>query len=421
MIRRQLPAHSPLPFRALRRGARTLLGRPEDPRVKLLNGLRERQEAGAGILTDSGTSALRMALEACRAAGREPVALPAFSCYDVATAAVGSGASVLFYDVEPRTLAPDRASLDGVLARGAGAIVVAPLYGFPVDWDGIHRAAAPSGAVVVEDAAQSHGSRWRGKPAGSFGHLTVLSFGRGKGWTGGAGGALLAREPERAADMVDRPPLPEPRSLEELIHLLKLLAQWALGRPGIYGAPHALPGLGLGETRYRAPRSPRAMHRVPAAVALETEEPARAEVALRRSNAQHYRELLEEASQEPGADAGGALPTPAEPVTGGECGYLRFPVLLPEGSTHRSLSHASLRLGATASHPRVLPALAPLAGRTPEEDPTWSALPGAHLLASRLVTLPTHGLTTTSERSRLVAGFRVAGEGAGNVTTGRST
>src|SRR5439155_883687 len=129
---------------------------------------------------------LTLALRAAAATlgGGEPpvVALPAYACYDVATAAVAVNARIALYDVHPATLAPDLASLTATLAEGARIVVVAPLYGMPVDWDAIEQCVAAFGALAIEDAAQGHGASWRGRPLGSLGRLSVLSFSRGKGW-----------------------------------------------------------------------------------------------------------------------------------------------------------------------------------------------------------------------------------------------
>ena len=65
------------------------------------------------LLTDSGTSALALALQRAARERPGPAALPAFCCYDIATAADVAGVPFVLYDVDPETLGPDPASLGG--------------------------------------------------------------------------------------------------------------------------------------------------------------------------------------------------------------------------------------------------------------------------------------------------------------------
>ena len=142
---------------------------------------------------------MTLALEVAAAVTHAPVALPAYCCYDVATAADGAGVAFHLYDLEPETLSPDLASLRRSFDAGARSVVVAHLYGVPADLAAVRALAAEFGAIVIEDAAQGSGCEWRGRPAGAHGALGVLSFGRGKGVTGGKGGALLVNEPSLQA------------------------------------------------------------------------------------------------------------------------------------------------------------------------------------------------------------------------------
>ena len=156
--------------------------------------LRSRFTAVEAILTGSGTQALELAIRL--SVGNDPsggpVGLPAFSCFDVATGAVGAGVPVLFYDVDPETLTPEPRGLARVLAQEPGAVVVANLFGYPVDWSRIREQCRGSGTILIEDAAQGLGSTWKGRSGGSLGDLTVLSFGRGK-LRRAAGGRRLRR------------------------------------------------------------------------------------------------------------------------------------------------------------------------------------------------------------------------------------
>jgi len=184
------------------------------------------------LLTDGGTGALTLAIKSCLAdRPGAAVALPAYGCYDLATAADGADAPVVLYDLVPETLAPDMDSLRRALDHPVGAVVLVHLYGIPVDPDPVRAAMAKSGAWLIEDAAQGGGASLGGRPLGSFGDLAVLSFGRGKGITAGRGGALLAQG-DAAASLLGRARgelLPPLRGVKELV---QLKAQWLLARAG---------------------------------------------------------------------------------------------------------------------------------------------------------------------------------------------
>src|SRR5690606_21459595 len=203
-FRHQPPVHSPVPLRALVPAAGQLLRLGADPRPGLAALLEAAYAAERVVLCSSGTAALQLAIRIAAAHASEPgpVALPACTCYDVAAAAIGAdaGSGLVLFDVEPSGLAPDLGSLERVLRGGASVVVVSPLYGIPADWDAVQALCDEHGAVLVEDAAQGHGASWRGRPVGALGRISVLSFGRGKGWTGGKGGALLLRGAAAAAD-----------------------------------------------------------------------------------------------------------------------------------------------------------------------------------------------------------------------------
>jgi dTDP-4-amino-4,6-dideoxygalactose transaminase len=345
--------------------------------------------ADRAILFGSGTQALQVAVTlALRAARGSTVALPAFTCFDVATAAVGANARVELYDLDPATLCPDPESLDQALGRGACVAVISPLYGFPVDWDTLVAVAARRGAVLLEDAAQGFGASWRGRPVGSRGCLSVLSFGRGKGWTGGAGGALLLRG---SAGAWEAPPPPPPASWAgETQVRVRLLAQWAFGRPVLYGLPAALPWLRLGETVYREPEPLRGMTRAAAACLDATRVAADREAATRQA---HGRALLAAIGDDP-------CTRPVRPLAHATPSFLRLPVRVARGLAGLRAPAAAQRLGVQRAYPGVLATLPDIGARLCR--PT-GRIPGAEELARTLITLPTHSLLTAPERDALVA------------------
>jgi len=384
--RRQLPAYSPLPVRAVVAGAAGLFSGPGAARASLVAQLARRCAADEVLLTDGGTGALTLAIRGALAeAPGEAVALPAYGCYDLATAADGAAAPVLLYDIEPTTLAPDPASLRAALAQGARALVVAHWYGVPADPEPVHRAATAAGAILIEDAAQGAGAAWRGRPLGSFGDLTVLSFGRGKGDTSGRGGALLARGPAgaaafaRARGFVGR----GRRGVKEVV---QLAAQWLLGRPALYAVPSALPFLHLGETAYHPAAPVRAMSRAATRTLAVTLPLGEREAATRRANANR---MLTRAGR-------GLTPIPAPP--GGDCGFLRLPFLADAGAGAAARSRAARALGIMPGYPLALCDLPGFGERVVNRA---EAFPGARALAERLVTAPTHGLLSGGDLARL--------------------
>lgn len=383
IFRRQLPVYSPLTLGAVAAAARTMVSGPGAEAAELERLLRGAFGSAAVVLTDSGTSALTLALRAS-SAGRA-VALPAYGCYDLATAADGAEASILLYDVDPHTLCPDLVSLEAALKGGAGVVVVAAFFGVPIDLDAVTSLAHRHGAVIVEDAAQGIGMTWRGRVAGSMGAFGVLSFGRGKGVTGGGGGALLLRDTEAvAAFQSSNPAIQAPARASNIV--IGLLAQCALARPSIYALPSALP-LGLGQTHYRTASPPRRIAAPSCAAVLRTWPLGPDEVALRRVNAAR---LLTAAQESP------RLRT-VSPVPGGEASFLRLPLIASAGEAPFA-AHRAARLGIMPGYPL---ALADLAGFVDRVRNRSLAFPGARELAARLGTLPTHTRLRESDLQRL--------------------
>jgi dTDP-4-amino-4,6-dideoxygalactose transaminase len=337
------------------------------------------------LLTASGTQALQLAIKlAASGLGQvSSVALPAFTCYDVASAAVGAGHPIRLFDLDPATLAPDLDSVRKVLEQGARIIVISPLYGFPVDWDELSNLAAQYDAELIEDAAQGHGAAWREQRLGSLGDISVLSFGRGKGWTGGRGGALLLRGRFKNAG------IPLLSAVNGAGVLLVSAAQWLLGRPAMYGLPAALPWLGLGETRYHDPKSPATMAGRAAALLLATRDAATREAAIRKQTAREYVDKLEDLSS-------GHVVTPLPEASPG---FLRFPVRIDGGYRALVRTTAVQRWGIAPSYPTTLAALPQVQRVLLPDAHSW---PGAEILAADLLTLPTHSLVRGTERRHLI-------------------
>jgi perosamine synthetase len=379
-LRHQLAAHSPVTLTGIVRAAFGAGARDRDALVAIL---RREFETEHVSLVDSGTHALQLAIEtAISRPGRSPiVALPAFGCFDLATAVIPTQAKLVFYDVDPATLSPDVASLEWAFAQGARAAVITPLYGMPVDWDVLEGVATRWDATLIEDSAQGHGAVWKGRRLGSFGELAVLSFSRGKGWTGGHGGAFL-----RKVDHATEHPMIEAPSTLSVVS--RLAAHWALGRPSVYGIPRSIPGLALGETVFHGPTPVRHMGVAAIRALLATQQRADLESESRRETA---RQLLSELRA--------SLFHAAAPISHATPGYLRLAGRLKGGMDRFRNRRDAERLGIAASYPMLLRELPGLRGRIVADR----ANVGAEELVSDLITLPTHSLLTKSDLQAIVA------------------
>jgi hypothetical protein len=367
--------------------ARATLGKGSSEAVAELRVRLEERFGGTCILTDSGTHALQLAIEVAVTRRPGPVLIPAYTCYDVATAVIGAGAEALVYDVDPDSLTPDLDSVRAGLRRGAAALILGPLYGYAFATGEFSAAVHEAGGVLIHDAAQGHGALIDDREPGSCGDLSVLSFGRGKGWTGGGGGALMLRHPE----LVSRVPPPGTAPPGSAGVALRTAAQYVLARPTLYGIPASLPWLGLGETHYQEPSPPGGMSPWSARLILDSERAAAREGAARRARGLRMLEALRRT-------AGTSSPVrPIVPPSPEGCGFLRLPVLRSGGLA--ALPSEARQLGISGGYPRALPDLPPLA---PKLLNAADPMPGARELASELVTPPTHGLLQTEEERNVL-------------------
>lgn len=370
------PVHSPVTAAGLLAGVRALLAVGGDARRRLADLLQADLGAGQVVLTDSGTSALALAIRAAvTQTGRGHVALPGYACYDLVTAVNAAGAGVVLYDVDPNTLGPDWNSFRAALQSRPAAAVVVHLFGVPVDLDRARDLASAQEVPVIEDAAQAAGGRWQGRPLGSFGGLAVLSFGRGKGVTGGAGGALLA-----APDWPGTLPQPD-GGARGAGDLARLVGQVVLARPLVYRIPAALPFLGLGQTVYHEPWPAAGISAGAAAVAARAWSRRESDAGARARVAAGY---LAQAGVAARAVRVGPEAAP---------GWLRFPVLLGAGQV---LGPAAGALGVLRTYPLPLRSLPALPSPVRQVD-----TPGADRLAAGLVTLPTHRWVAAGDMERM--------------------
>lgn len=370
----QPPVYSPVRFGSLLGAAGALVTGGAAASAEVRRHIAQEYGCDDALLLDSGTSALTLALKAAgamiEARGRATViALPAYGCFDLATAVAGTDLRVIPYDVMPRTLGPDWDSLSRALDAGASVVVMTHWYGVPVDAGRVLELAGRHGAMVIDDAAQGVGAAIGGRPLGTFGDFGVLSFGRGKGRTGGGGGALLPLTGDaRSATGQLRLPTPRRRGMREYV---ALKAQWALGRPSLYWIPASLPFLDLGNTPYHEPGPVEAMPASCAgALAIGWQDGAAA-AGERRAFARQWRE------------ANGEYVFPLSEARDALQGELRVPVVARSAEERQTL--LATAPGAMPAYPATLVDL-PAIRKQLSVSVDRSSFPGAMELVQRLVT-----------------------------------
>jgi dTDP-3-amino-3,4,6-trideoxy-alpha-D-glucose transaminase len=157
--------------------------------------------ASHAIGVGNGLDALSLALRAAGIGPGDEVIVPAHTFIATWLAVIQTGADVVPVDVEEDTLLLDVAAARAAVGPRTAAILPVHLYGHPVDMDAVDALAAPAGLFVLEDAAQAHGARCRGRRAGSLGRAAGFSFYPGKNLGAfGDGGAVTTAD----GDLADR-------------------------------------------------------------------------------------------------------------------------------------------------------------------------------------------------------------------------
>jgi perosamine synthetase len=147
----------------------------------------------------NGTVAVHLSLLAHGVQPGDEVIVPTLTYVATANPVVYCGGRPVFVDADPQTwnMDPERVAA-AITARTRGIIVV-HLYGHPVDMDPILAVAAENGLWVIEDAAEAHGARYKGRIAGSMGSISAFSFYGNKIITTGEGGMVVTDDDDLAA------------------------------------------------------------------------------------------------------------------------------------------------------------------------------------------------------------------------------
>jgi dTDP-4-amino-4,6-dideoxygalactose transaminase len=155
-----------------------------------------------GIGVSSGTDALLLSLMTLGIQPGDEVITPAHTFFATAGSIARLGARPVCVDIDPHTFNLDPAGIEAVLTARTRALIPVHLYGQMADMDPILEIAQRHNLYVVEDAAQAIGAEYKGRRAGSLGHLGCLSFFPSKNLGGYGDGGMIVTNDAALADRV---------------------------------------------------------------------------------------------------------------------------------------------------------------------------------------------------------------------------
>ncbi|HKB10554.1 MAG TPA: DegT/DnrJ/EryC1/StrS family aminotransferase [Vicinamibacterales bacterium] len=148
----------------------------------------------------SGLAAIELALRAFDIGSGDEVITPANTFIATVLAILSVGARPVFADVDAATYTIDANAIGAAVTSRTRAIVPVHLYGQPIDVDAVAAVARRYHLLVIEDAAQAHGARYKGARAGSFGAAAAFSFYPSKNLGAFGDGGIITTNDDRAAE-----------------------------------------------------------------------------------------------------------------------------------------------------------------------------------------------------------------------------
>lgn len=148
------------------------------------------------ISVNSGTAALHCAYAAIGVEPGDEIITPPITFIATQATAALFGAKIVFADIQPDTANIDPISVEAAITRRTKAIVAVDYAGHPADLDELRVIADKYGIYLIEDAAHSIGSSYKGRPIGSIADITTFSFFPTKNLTTAEGGAVASIHPQ---------------------------------------------------------------------------------------------------------------------------------------------------------------------------------------------------------------------------------
>lgn len=180
--------------------ANSLLVRPTQYRTgealdKLTEALQQYFPKGRNYLTNSGRSALYIAIKNLHLQPTDEVLIQAYTCNAVPNPILWAGAVPCYVDIDESTLNLSIDSLQKNITDRSKVLVVQHTFGYPAPMEAIMDIARKNNLIVIEDCAHALGARIQNTAVGNFGDMAIFSFGRDKIISSVYGGCLVVNAP----------------------------------------------------------------------------------------------------------------------------------------------------------------------------------------------------------------------------------
>lgn len=148
------------------------------------------------IALANGTVALELALDVLEIGDGDEVIVPCYTFLATASAVVMRGAVPVMADVDSNSMTLTAESIAARMTKKTKAVIPVHLVGYPCDMDPIMELAKKHGLKVIEDCAQAHGAKYKGRSVGTIGHIGAWSFCQDKIMTTGGEGGMVTTSDE---------------------------------------------------------------------------------------------------------------------------------------------------------------------------------------------------------------------------------
>ena len=129
-----------------------------------------------GVGVGSGTEAIHLALASCGIGRGDEVITVSHTAVATVVGIELAGAKPVFVDIEPKYYTLDPFDLEKAITSRTKAIIPVHIYGQPVDMDPVIEISIKNGLKIIEDCAQAHGAKYKGRRVGSIGDIACFSF-----------------------------------------------------------------------------------------------------------------------------------------------------------------------------------------------------------------------------------------------------